>query len=65
MTITTMTEIEYLILRSIDFITLFFFLSFILVSIDKIKKNTDHVSKHLEIREKHSLLGLWECISYL
>ena len=68
MTITTVTVFECLILISIDFSILFllFLLQFSFdwedLSNKALKNVFDHISKHLEVREKYSLLGVWECI---
>ena len=69
------TVFEYLILISIDFYDLIspFNFSLILVSIEKLYKTLkivfDHVTKHLEVRQKYStarrifnsLLTVWKC----
>jgi len=68
-----MTVFGYLILISIDFYDFISPFSPVLVSIGKIyqtlKTVFDHISKHLEVRQKystahrifHSLLGVWKC----
>ena len=66
------TVFRYLILISIDFYYMYFIYSLALVSIEKIyqtlKAVFDHISKHLEVRQKYSaarrvfnpLLGVWK-----
>ena len=69
----TLTVFGYLILISIDFYEFISVFSLVLVSIEKIyqtlKTVFDHISKHLEVRQKYSaarrisnsLLGVWKC----
>ena len=69
----TVTVVGYLILISLGFAIYFSVFSLVLVSIEKIyqtlKSVFEHISKHLEVRQKYSaarfifnsVLGVWKC----